>query len=42
MPGFIEARGEEFKSADYYRQSVLEVTEGIVNARIGLDWLPES
>ena len=30
------------KSADYYRQSVLEVTEGIVNARIGLDWLPES
>ena len=37
-----EARGEEFKSADYYRQSVLEVTEGIVNARIGLDWLPES
>jgi len=37
-----EARGEEVKSADYYRQSVLEVTEGIVNARIGLDWLPES
>jgi len=38
----FEARGDEFKSADYYRQSVLEVTEGIVNARIGLDWLPES
>ena len=37
-----DARGEELKSADYYRQSVLEVTEGIVNARIGLDWLPES
>lgn len=37
-----EARGEELKSAEYYRQSVLEVTEGIVNARIGLDWLPES
>jgi hypothetical protein len=37
-----EARGDEMKSADYYRQSVLEVTEGIVNARIGLDWLPES
>ena len=37
-----EARGEELKSVDYYRQSVLEVTEGIVNARIGLDWLPES
>ena len=38
----FEARGDEFKSADFYRQSVLEVTEGIVNARIGLDWLPES
>jgi len=37
-----EARGDEMNSADYYRQSVLEVTEGIVNARIGLDWLPES
>jgi hypothetical protein len=37
-----EVRGEKLKSADYYRQSVLEVTEGIVNARIGLDWLPES
>ena len=37
-----EARGDEFKSSEYYRQSVLEVTEGIVNARIGLDWLPES
>lgn len=37
-----EARGDELKSADFYRQSVLEVTEGIVNARIGLDWLPES
>jgi len=30
------------KASEYYRQSVLEVTEGIVNARIGLDWLPES
>jgi len=37
-----EARGDEFLSSEYYRQSVLEVTEGIVNARIGLDWLPES
>jgi len=37
-----EARGDEFRSSEYYRQSVLEVTEGIVNARIGLDWLPES
>lgn len=37
-----EASGDEFKSSEYYRQSVLEVTEGIVNARIGLDWLPES
>lgn len=37
-----EARGDEFKSSEYYRQSVLEVTEGIVNARIGMDWLPES
>ncbi len=37
-----EARGDELKAGDFYRQSVLEVTEGIVNARIGLDWLPES
>jgi len=37
-----EARGDEFRASEYYRQSVLEVTEGIVNARIGLDWLPES
>ena len=37
-----EARGDEFKASEFYRQSVLEVTEGIVNARIGLDWLPES
>lgn len=37
-----EAAGDKEKSADYYRQSVLEVTEGIVTARVGLDWLPES
>lgn len=37
-----EARGDTLKAAEYYRQSVLEVTEGIVNARVGLDWLPES
>jgi tetratricopeptide (TPR) repeat protein len=37
-----ESRGDELKAKDFYRQSVLEVTEGIVNARIGLDWLPES
>ena len=37
-----EAGGNELKAADYYRQSVLEVTEGIVSARVGLDWLPES
>ena len=37
-----EAAGNSEKSADYYRQSVLEVTEGIVTARVGLDWLPES
>lgn len=37
-----EAGGDELKSAEYYRQSVLEVTEGIVSARVGLDWLPES
>jgi hypothetical protein len=37
-----EARGDEFRASEYYRQSVLEVTEGIVSARIGLDWLPES
>ncbi len=38
----FESQGNEMKSREYYRQSVLEVTEGIVNARIGLDWLPES
>lgn len=37
-----EAAGDTDKSSDYYRQSVLEVTEGIVNARVGLEWLPES
>jgi tetratricopeptide (TPR) repeat protein len=37
-----EISGNDEKAAAYYRQSVLEVTEGIVNARIGLDWLPES
>jgi hypothetical protein len=37
-----EALGDEFKAADEYRQSVLEVTEGIISARVGLDWLPES
>jgi hypothetical protein len=37
-----EDAGDELKASEYYRQSVLEVTEGIVNARIGLDWLPES
>jgi len=30
------------KATEYYRHSVLEVTEGIVMARVGLDWLPES
>ena len=37
-----EAQGNEYKAADEYRQSVLEVTEGIISARVGLDWLPES
>ena len=37
-----EALGKERESAEYYRQSVLEVTEGIVSARVGLAWLPES
>jgi len=37
-----EAQGDEFKAADEYRQSVLEVTEGIISARVGLDWLPET
>jgi len=37
-----EDAGDDAKASEYYRQSVLEVTEGIVNARIGLDWLPES
>ncbi len=38
----FEAAGSEIQAAEYYRQSVLEVTEGIVSARVGLDWLPES
>lgn len=38
----FEAAGNKEKSSDYYRQSVLEVTEGIVTARVGLEWLPES
>ena len=37
-----EAANKPEISSDYYRQSVLEVTEGIVNARVGLEWLPES
>jgi len=37
-----EALGKERESEEYYRQSVLEVTEGIVTARVGLAWLPES
>jgi tetratricopeptide (TPR) repeat protein len=37
-----EQSGNELKAAEFYRQSVLEVTEGIVSARVGLDWLPES
>ena len=37
-----EQGGNELKAAEYYRQSVIEVTEGIVSARVGLDWLPES
>ena len=37
-----ETAGDQVKSAEYYRQSVLEVTEGIVTARVGLEWVPES
>ena len=37
-----EQGGNELKAAKFYRQSVQEVTEGIVSARVGLDWLPES
>ena len=37
-----EQSGNEVKAQVYYRESVLEVTEGIVSARVGLDWLPES
>jgi hypothetical protein len=37
-----ETQGSKEQAAEYYRQSVLEVTEGIVMARVGLDWLPES
>jgi len=38
----FETAGDKVKAAEYYRESVLEVTEGIVMARVGLDWLPES
>ena len=34
--------GDNAKASEYYRRSCIEVTEGIVTARIGLDWLPES
>ena len=37
-----ESQGDKEKSDRFYRESVLEVTEGIVMARVGLDWLPES
>ena len=37
----FEASGDEIKAAEFYRQSVEEVTEGIVSARVGLEWLPE-
>ena len=38
----FEQAGDSVKSADFYRQSVSELTEGIVTARVGFDWLPES
>jgi hypothetical protein len=38
----FEAADSEVQAAEYYRQSVLEVTEGIISARVGLSWLPES
>ena len=38
----FEAQGSSVQAAEYYRQSVLEVTEGIISARVGLSWLPES
>jgi hypothetical protein len=38
----FEAQGSPVQAAEYYRQSVLEVTEGIISARVGLSWLPES
>ena len=37
-----EASGKKDQADQYYKDSVLEVTEGIVTARVGLDWLPES
>ena len=37
-----EAQGNKEQAEHFYRESVLEVTEGIVMARVGLDWLPES
>ena len=42
LPGRYEAGGDKVNADKYYRQSVVEVTEGIVSARVGLDWLPES
>ena len=36
----FEQAGDSIKAAEFYRQSVLEVTEGIVSARVGLDCCP--
>lgn len=37
-----EQRGATEAAESYYNQSVIEVTEGIVSSRVGLDWLPEA
>ncbi|MFP6899669.1 MAG: hypothetical protein VCA36_01920 [Opitutales bacterium] len=37
-----ERSGATEASEAYYNQSVIEVTEGIVSSRVGLDWLPEA
>ena len=37
-----ELSGNAAGAAENYRKSVEEVTEGIISARVGLDWLPES
>lgn len=37
-----ERQGASEAAESFYNQSVIEVTEGIVSSRVGLDWLPEA